>query len=130
MTAVRSRALERDLRRSRRFAAVVQRMFAPERPGLTALATPATTVCRCEAIPRSDIDGFLQANPHADTVDAVKLSCRTGMGPCQGRYCETTVAGAVAAARGTTVAAAGRFAAQLPVKPVPLQTYAELLDGD
>lgn len=130
VTAARSRAIERDLRKARRFAAVVQRMFAPERPGLTALATPATTVCRCEAIPRSDIDGFLQANPHADTVDAVKLSCRTGMGPCQGRYCETTVAGAVAAARGGTVPDAGRFAAQLPVKPVSLQTYAELLDAD
>ncbi len=60
---------------------------------LTALASPATTVCRCEGIPRSDIDGFLQANRHADTVDAVKLSCRTGMGPCQVGYCETTVAG-------------------------------------
>lgn len=127
---VRARAIDRDLRRARRFATVVQRMFAPERPGLTALATPATTVCRCEGIPRSDVDGFLEANRHADTVDAVKLSCRTGMGPCQGRYCETTVAGAVAAARGGTAAEAGRFAAQLPVKPVSLQTYADLLDAD
>jgi hypothetical protein len=52
------------------------------------------------------------------------------MGPCQGRYCETTVAGAVAAARGGTAAEAGRFVAQLPVKPVSLQTYADLLDAD
>lgn len=130
VSARRAGELERDLRRSRRFARVVQRMFAPERPGLTALATPETTVCRCEGVVREQIDGFLAANPHADTVDAVKLSCRTGMGPCQGRYCETSVGGAVAAARGGTVATAGRFAAQVPVKPVPLRTYAELLDED
>lgn len=126
----RAGAIRRDLRRSRRFAAVVQRMFAPERPGLVSLATADTTICRCEAIPRSDVDGFLRANPHADTVDAVKLACRTGMGPCQGRYCESTVGGAVAAARGGTVPGAGRFAAHVPIKPVPLQAYAELFDAD
>lgn len=128
--ADRARRIDRDLRRSRRFATVVQRMFAPERPGLTALATASTTVCRCEAISRSEVDTFLEANPHADTADAVKLSCRTGMGPCQGRYCETTVAGVVAARRGGAVADAGRFTAQLPIKPVPLQAYADLYDAE
>lgn len=128
---VPERALARAQRRIRsaaRFSTVVQRMFAPRREALLELATPATEICRCETVTRGTIDGFLAENPFAGTADAVKLACRSGMGPCQGRYCESAVAGLVAKARGTEIGQAGRFAAHIPVKPVPLQAYAALGD--
>lgn len=118
----------RRIRSSSRFSSVVQRMFAPRREALLELATPATEICRCETVTRATIDGFLDENPFAGTADAVKLACRSGMGPCQGRYCESAVAGLVAKARGTGLGQAGRFAAHIPVKPVPLQAYVALAD--
>lgn len=128
--ARRIAASRRRIARSRRFARVVQWMFAPRREGLLSLATPETEVCRCETVTRAEVDGFLDENPFATTGDAVKLACRTGMGPCQGRYCEVTVAGVVAHARGTSIEESGRFAVHIPIKPVSLETYAALADRD
>ncbi|WP_223692924.1 FAD/NAD(P)-dependent oxidoreductase [Leifsonia poae] len=113
---------------SDRFARVVQELFEPDREGLLALTDAGTTVCRCERVTRGAIDGFLDANPFAGSASAVKLECRSGMGPCQGRYCETTVAGLVARSRGMRVEDAGRFAAHVPVKPVPLTSYLGLAE--
>lgn len=116
----------RGVRAARRFSRVVERMFEPNRAALLALATPATTVCRCEVVSRRTIEDVLDSNPHFGTASAVKLECRSGMGPCQGRYCETAVAGIVAARRHRRVDEVGRFAAHVPVKPVPLSAYAAL----
>jgi NADPH-dependent 2,4-dienoyl-CoA reductase/sulfur reductase-like enzyme len=116
----------RGIRHARRFSRVVERMFEPNRDALLALATPATTVCRCELISRSTIETVLDENPHLDTVSAVKLECRSGMGPCQGRYCETAIAGIVRARSGRSVDQVGRFSAHVPVKPVPLSAFAVL----
>lgn len=117
------------LRRANRFARVVQRMFEPERQALAALASPETLVCRCEAVSRGQVDEVLAARPHLSSASGVKLDCRSGMGPCQGRYCEGGVAAAVAAARGISLEQAGWFAAHLPVRPVPARAL-EVLDGD
>ena len=110
----------RDLARAARFSAVVQRMFAPDRAGLLALARPETLVCRCEEVTRATVEETLAANPTMSTTSAVKLECRTGMGMCQGRYCETTVAGLVARATGQDHPEVGGFVAQYPVRPVAL----------
>lgn len=120
---VPERVLDRaqvGLRHARRFSRVVQQVFAPNRAGLGALATPATTVCRCELVTRGDIDDYLAGSPFVSDVNAVKLSCRTGMGPCQGRYCEGTVAAVLSSARHGSIGHSGRFSAHLPVKPVPV----------
>ncbi|WP_368498664.1 NAD(P)/FAD-dependent oxidoreductase [Herbiconiux sp. A18JL235] len=129
--AVDPRALpraRRAVKRAERFAAVVRRMFAPRRADLADLATDSTEVCRCEAVTRGEVDQFLHANPHVSSVNPVKLACRTGMGPCQGRYCETTIGQLVAKARRMPVEETGAFTAHLPVKPVPLSAYAALDD--
>ncbi|MBN9629779.1 MAG: (2Fe-2S)-binding protein, partial [Actinobacteria bacterium] len=78
---------------------------------------------RCERVTRGTIERFLTDNPFAGSASAVKLECRSGMGPCQGRYCETSVAGLVARARDILHADAGTFTAHVPVKPVPLEAY-------
>ena len=121
---------DRDLARARRavaratrFSDVVQRMFAPDREGLLALAHHDTLVCRCELVTRGDVEATLDANPTMSMSSAVKLECRTGMGVCQGRYCETSVAGLVARRTGRSMTQVGGYVAQFPVKPTPLGNH-------
>lgn len=115
---------EQGLRTAQRFARVVQSMFEPQREALATLSAPAhTVVCRCELVESAEVDQVLEANPFISSANALKLECRTGMGPCQGRYCEGTVAARVAAAREISIESAGHFTAHLPVKPVPVDTY-------
>ncbi|MGW1093035.1 (2Fe-2S)-binding protein [Streptomyces sp. NPDC002596] len=95
-------------------------MFEPVREALGDLAMRETTICRCEMVTRGTIDDFLASSPFVSDVNAVKLSCRTGMGSCQGRYCESSVGAILASAREQPIGLGGRFSAHLPVKPVPV----------
>ncbi|QKH35078.1 FAD-dependent oxidoreductase [Achromobacter pestifer] len=115
-------------RKASRFSEAVLRFFEPRLDALTKLATPQTTVCRCEEVTAGAVQSFLADNPHASDVNSVKLACRTGMGFCQGRYCQHTVAHMVAATRKMEVDAAGAFTARAPVKPVPVAALAGLLE--
>ncbi|TFI42485.1 FAD-dependent oxidoreductase [Rhodococcus sp. 1R11] len=112
--------------RASRFSTVVQSMFEPQRQALAQLATPETTVCRCELVTCETVQRTLCDNPFISTASAVKLQCRSGMGPCQGRYCEGTVGALVANERRTSPREAGHFTAHLPVKPVPVQALGAL----
>lgn len=112
--------LARQRRRNRRFSDRVARFFAPNADALAALVTPDTLICRCEEVTRAEIDRLLTRNAHLSDVDSVKLACRAGMGPCQGRYCQHNVARIVSQRRGIAVEACGAFRAQAPVKPIPL----------
>jgi len=62
-----------------RFRAALNKAFAL-RPDLRRLATPDTVVCRCEDVPRQEMESF-------DNWRAAKLHTRCGMGACQGRTC-------------------------------------------
>jgi NADPH-dependent 2,4-dienoyl-CoA reductase/sulfur reductase-like enzyme len=62
-----------------KFAADLDHAFAP-RPGLRALPTAETIVCRCEDVPH----GVLAS---CRNWREAKLHTRCGMGPCQGRIC-------------------------------------------
>lgn len=105
----------------------MQAMFAPRRAALAELSRPEETViCRCETVRIGKIEKTLQNNPFIQSASAVKLECRSGMGPCQGRYCEATVAARVAEVRKASIEASGYFNAHLPVKPVPLQDYRDI----
>jgi NADPH-dependent 2,4-dienoyl-CoA reductase/sulfur reductase-like enzyme len=117
-----------ELAHAGRFATVVQGMFEPDRTGLASWATPETSVCRCELVSRAQVEQVLTANPFLSTASAVKLECRAGMGPCQGRYCEGAVSALVSEARGQSPATTGHFSGRFPVKPVPLDVLAELSD--
>jgi NADPH-dependent 2,4-dienoyl-CoA reductase/sulfur reductase-like enzyme len=65
--------------RMQRFAARLDRAFTL-RPELRTLATAETTVCRCEDVPRSALEGCASWRQ-------AKLHARCGMGACQGRIC-------------------------------------------
>jgi NADPH-dependent 2,4-dienoyl-CoA reductase/sulfur reductase-like enzyme len=113
--------------RAGRFSRVVQAMFTPKRLALAALSHPEETIiCRCELVRSGQLNETLASNPFILSASAAKLEGRSGMGPCQGRYCETTVAARIAAVRNATIEASGHFNAHLPIKPVPLQSYCDL----
>lgn len=120
---------ERRVRGAARFAGAVQRSFEPDRAGLAALSAPDTLACRCELVTRGELAAVLAANPHLSTVNALKLECRSGMGMCQGRYCESTVAALVAAASGRSYEQVGYFSAHLPIRPVPVAALTALEPG-
>ena len=119
----------RKVRRAEHFSTVVQHMFEPRREALAALATAETIVCRCEEITCGHIKAVLAENQQMSTANAVKLECRSGMGPCQGRYCEITVSSIVAAERSRPAPQVGAFTAHIPVKPVPVSALT-VLGGD
>lgn len=115
------------LKSSERFAGVMQTMFEPNRTALADLSHhSATVICRCEEISSGQLENALTCNPFLTSASAAKLECRTGMGVCQGRYCEGTVAARIAMRYNTEIAQAGHFNAHLPVKPVPLGAYGDL----
>lgn len=117
----------RRLIRAGRFSDVMQTMFEPRRAALADLSRgEETLICRCEEVRNGQIEETLKRNPFLCSVNSVKLECRSGMGPCQGRYCEATIAARVASARNATIEASGYFNAHLPVKPVPLQAYHDI----
>jgi NADPH-dependent 2,4-dienoyl-CoA reductase/sulfur reductase-like enzyme len=70
--------------KARRFAELLSTHFALD-PRLYAMATPQTTVCRCEDVSLAELDGYIDAR------DA-KLATRCGMGACQGRICGSALA--------------------------------------
>lgn len=120
------RQTTRALSKARRFTDVVLRFFEPRLDALARLATDDTLVCRCEEVSAGTVRAFLGDNPHVSEVNGVKLACRTGMGYCQGRYCQHTVAHLLAQARGTEVGRLGVFTAQAPIKPVSVIALAHL----
>jgi NADPH-dependent 2,4-dienoyl-CoA reductase/sulfur reductase-like enzyme len=117
--------VRRRLRPLRRFSALVQERFEPQRAALAALADGSTVVCRCEEVTADELRSALAAHPHLGDVDAVKQLTRVGMGPCQGRFCQLTVAALTAAATGRGLAELGPFTARPPVKPMPLGRLAD-----
>ncbi|MBD8878990.1 FAD-dependent oxidoreductase [Rhodanobacter sp. 7MK24] len=94
--------------RARRFAGLLSTHFALD-PRLRTLATPQTTICRCEDVTLGELGGY------TDARDA-KLATRCGMGACQGRIC------------GSALAELGRFprsGPRPPLFPARLATLAE-----
>lgn len=111
-----------DRERHQSFADHVKRSFAPRAGRYDAIAGD-TIVCRCEEVTAADILGV--AVEWGGSLRAVKQCTRAGMGQCQGRICEATVARLAARASGRALEAVGRDTARPQVKPVSLKALAE-----
>lgn len=53
-------------------------------------------VCRCEQVTEGEILHAIRSNPPARNVDAVKRRTRSGMGRCQGGFCQPHIAELIA----------------------------------
>jgi NADPH-dependent 2,4-dienoyl-CoA reductase/sulfur reductase-like enzyme len=100
-----------------RFGAMLNTLFAP-RPGLDALLTDDTIICRCEEVTVGEVRAaVVQGVTH---LDALKNWTRVGQGLCQGRVCGPLLARLIARQADCSVAEAGLFRVRPPLKPVPL----------
>lgn len=57
-------------------------------------------VCRCEQVTEGEILRAIRENPPAKDIDGVKRRTRSGMGRCQGGFCQPYVAELIAKERG------------------------------
>ncbi len=112
-------ALLRAAHAERRAADAMLRAFAPL-PGLNELARPDTIVCRCEDVTR--LSAQQAAEVHGDSMRAIKLGCRAGMGPCQARICGPSLQ---AMATGDGARVMDRPVVQIPLKAVRAETILE-----
>ena len=53
-------------------------------------------VCRCEEVTEGEILHAIRSNPPARNIDAVKRRTRSGMGRCQGGFCQPYIAELIA----------------------------------
>lgn len=83
-------------------------------------------VCRCEEVRAGDIRRYAALGCRGP--NQTKAFGRTGMGPCQGRYCGLTVTELLAEANGLSPAETGAFRIRAPLKPITLGELAALAE--
>ncbi|MFC8661972.1 FAD-dependent oxidoreductase [Streptomyces sp. NPDC057199] len=116
-------ALRRRARALDRFAALADRLYPL--PSLADLPD-ATQVCRCEGVTAGEIREAVATG--WNDLHGTKAATRAGMGPCQGRECGHVVA-ALAAQGSEPDRAAKCFAARMPLRPLPMATTVEAVEG-
>ncbi len=122
----RSRPILRQLRRRETFRRALRSLHAVG-AGIYELATPETTVCRCEGLTRERIEEAVSTT--AD-VNVVKILTRAGMGLCQGRNCQRQIAAMIERRHGLALADLPVSTPRAPVRPVPIAAVADGTIGD
>jgi NADPH-dependent 2,4-dienoyl-CoA reductase/sulfur reductase-like enzyme len=113
--AARRQPLVCRLTQIRRFRSGLDRLFRV-RPGLSALATADTLVCRCEELTLAEVEAGIAAG--GTDLRTLKVMTRLGMGPCQGQMCWPAMARLLASRTGRPVQAVGPLSARPPLQPV------------
>ncbi len=85
----RAHRAKRELAKQRRFADLLSRLY-PFPPALWDRLTDETILCRCEEVTLGQIRQVISEG--ANTVSAVRVLTRAGMGNCQGRMCGGSLA--------------------------------------
>ena len=78
-------------------------------------------VCRCERVKLAELQQLIDSGVR--DIATIKQLTRAGMGPCQGRYCQKTIAQLLTAADGAATPVAPGVP-RLPVKPVAISAVA------
>jgi len=99
------------------------------RPG-DDLRRPAddVVICRCEEVTAGDIRRYAKLG--CTGPNQAKAFGRSGMGPCQGRYCGLTVTEILADANNLPADDVGYYHIRAPLKPVSLGELASLADDN
>lgn len=118
--ASRRRQAQRAQAACREFADHMLKTFALK-PGIVDLALPDTIVCRCESVPRAEIEyhGALWEGSQR----AVKQNTRCGMGRCQGRICGYAAGQFIARHAADAARPPVPDPARMPVKPLRLTGF-------
>jgi hypothetical protein len=114
----KAQSVRRRLHRYWTFAQRLREMAYPGWRLLEQMLTGDSLVCKCEEVTSDAFAAFLAQNTAVRSASAAKLGCRTGMGLCQGRYCNYYVTRILASKTGLAPGEIGSFTAQWPAKPV------------
>lgn len=94
----------------------LDRAYAP--PDEILCPADNTIICRCEEVTAGDIRRFAALG--CKGPNQAKAFGRSGMGPCQGRFCGLTVTEILAKETGQSQDETGAFRIRTPLKPVTL----------
>ena len=99
------------------------------RPPAALLQQPddETLLCRCEEITAGDIRRAIREG-HDDS-NQIKFLTRCGMGPCQGRQCDSAVSQLLAHELNKTMDDVGAYRIRPPIRPLTLAQLAALDEG-
>lgn len=86
-----------------------------------------TIICRCEEVTAGDIRCYAQIG--CVGPNQTKAFGRSGMGPCQGRYCGLTVTEILAEENANLPQDVGSYRVRAPLKPVTLGELASLAEA-
>jgi glycine/D-amino acid oxidase-like deaminating enzyme len=115
---VQDPADQRVLERHRKFQRHLWSLYAaPE----FLPAAPDVLVCRCERVNLAELQRLIDSGVR--DIATIKQLTRAGMGPCQGRYCQKTIAQLLTAADSAGMPVAPGVP-RLPVKPVAISAVA------
>jgi NAD(P)H-nitrite reductase large subunit len=121
----RSLPIFKKLKGLRRFESALNEIFSIQK-GLFTRITDDTIICRCEEVTageiRETIADFIAKEEIS--IQEIKRLTRAGMGNCQGRMCESTIAQMISIETKRPVAEMEWFTPRPPVKPIPLGSLA------
>jgi len=117
-----ARHLHKDLAIERAVRPFIDTAYPPY---AGAIAPPDDTIiCRCEEVTAGDIRRF--AGLGCLGPNQAKAFGRSGMGPCQGRYCGLSVSQILAASNDMSLDDTGYYRIRPPLKPVTLGELAAM----
>lgn len=87
-----------------------------------------TIICRCEEVRAGDIRRYAALGCMGP--NQTKSFGRSGMGPCQGRYCGLVVTEILAEETGQSQDAVGSYRIRAPLKPISLSELASLREKE
>lgn len=90
---------------------------------LEQLLSNNVNICKCECISVGDIKNTLSSNDFIGSGSAMKLISRSGMGLCQGRYCNYYITKILSEHTGRVEEDVKPFTAQFPAKPVSISKF-------
>jgi glycine/D-amino acid oxidase-like deaminating enzyme/bacterioferritin-associated ferredoxin len=114
-------AVTRRLTGDLAFQRVLNRVFGAV-PDPLHVATDETHICRCEEVTLGALKAAIAEG--ATDLASLKRLTRVGMGRCQGRYCQDTLARLLERERQEPIPVDQLFMPQPPLKPIPLRTLA------
>lgn len=79
-------------------------------------------ICRCEEVTRAGLEPAIAASADPGVVKGLT---RAGMGLCQGRNCQRTIAALIADRHDRTIGSIAAATPRLPARPVPLVAIAD-----
>ncbi|NLP63752.1 NAD(P)/FAD-dependent oxidoreductase [Paraburkholderia sacchari] len=122
--AARERPVQRALRRHLAVRPLLDALYTP--PATHRIPDNETIVCRCEEITAGEIRELARLG--CQGPNQMKAFTRCGMGPCQGRWCGTTVGELIAEVQQREVADVGHYRIRAPIKPISVGEMADALE--